>query len=307
VRSLPAWEIIERSSLPDYELFRITVSPEDSFTSNVRVGLDFKIGNGIPRYLSPQETYWVVVTAGLSDDIEQGIYTVDTGERLELLPEFSDPVAAALLLDMGTFTPDDSLFITHDNGNGIFTAYHLPEFEQAYTLPFDIGDENRLFVPFSDNALYFGVRDDGVYQTSTGERLFEISGRPVFSPDNTLVGTGDGLYRLPSGQQIETFSDGAWIEAFSRDTSLVVVVPDGVFELIGGGKRFDIVDDIGEMLFSVDSSLLYASRAGQIVSVYDTSTGEEVFTLQGFMLMLSPGERYLSINLEGSCHVYGIR
>ena len=304
--SLPEWEEIETMMLPDYEVFRKTPTVNDFFPGEaIRLGRSFKIGNGFPAYLSPQASYWVVVTGGLSDDIEQGIYDVNTGERLTLPAAFNDPFDAALLLEMGTFTANDEMFVTESLEGGTFVAYRMPSFEQAYTLPFDIGDGDRLFVQFSADGLYFGVPDDGIYDRSSGERLFEISGRAVFSPDSRWVATGEGLFALPDGQPGDQFDADPWGADFSADGGLVAVIPGGVFDLLAGGERFDLSSDVREVFFSADSTLLYGLSASDVM-IYDTASGEVSTTLSGSGMLLSSSERYIALNVDGSCQIYGV-
>lgn len=298
--ALPGWSRIEVAELPNYEVFRKTLQPYHHPADAVRIGYDFKIGNGVPSYLSPANTYWVVVTGGLTDTIAQGIHNVRTGQLLELPAEFDDPIDAALLLEMGVFTPDERIFLAEDVGTGTYTAYHVPSFEQAYTLAFDIGNQNRLYASFSENALYFGFPDDAIYETITGKRLFEISGNPVFAPDNTWVAAGGRLYGLPDGRLAQSFSNDARFVRFSNNGELVAITPEGIF------KRFDIANTAYEVFFSTDSSLLYVPAPELILSVYDTATGEQVAMWDGYGMTLSQSEQYLALNTDEACHIYGV-
>ena len=277
-----SWEAIDTATLPDFAIFIASDGER-------RTGSDFNTGNGIPRYLSGNDTYRVQVV--------EGIYEVSTGELLDLPEEFSNPA----LLESGVFSPDDSLFFTGGDGIEEYSVYDVPSFEFAYDMSFDAGHAGRLTLQFSPDSQYFAARDEGVYLAETGELLFEIAGYPVFSPDNMVVGTGDGLYRLPDGEQIITFSNDAFVQDFTSDGRLVAVIPGGVFDVATGEQPFAVEDVPAEIFFSMDDSLLYHSP-----DVYDVTTGEVVYTLPSRTYILSRDERYIGATVDGSCQVFAI-
>lgn len=199
--------------------------------------------------------------------VVDGMYRTDTGEKIDLPTPLQNPV----VLESGVFSPNDLIFFVYDDTRGLTTAYRTQSFEKAYELPVTIGRQGRLSVPFSADGLFFGVTGDAVYQAYTGERLLEVLGTPVF---------GD---------------------------KLVAVYPGGVFELFSGEKRFDVPQNVGEMRFSADSSLLYAGTNIPEILIYDVQTGEIVQSLNGNVLTISPQEHFLALtNVSNDCELYGI-
>jgi|GEM_PF-6192278 len=281
------WLTIDTTELPDFVLF-------GSYDGERRAGIDFKTGNGIPRYLSGGEAYHV--------QVDEGIYELSTGELILLPDDLSNPA----LLESGVFSPDDSLFFTGGEGLEEYLVYHVPSFELAYEMSFDAGHSGRLSIAFSPDSQYFAEQDEGVYLAETGELLFEIAGNPVFSPDSTVVGTGDGLYRLPDGEQIMAFEDGVLIQDFTLDSRLVAISPGGVFDLVTGEQNLDTGEDISEMFFSADDSLIYRRASVESAFVHNTATGAIMLPLPSGNIMLSKDERFIGLTIEDSCQVFGI-
>ena len=283
------WEIVDADTIPDFQYFLGRYSGY--------VWRDMTSGNGVPTYLSPGGNYWV--------HADEGIYKVSTGELIDLPDELNDPITLA----GSTFSPNDLMFFIGGDGLESYIAYTVPDFKRAYESTFDIGDGQNpsYYVEFSPNNLYFAARDEGVYQTIPGELLFDIVGEPRFSPDNVWVGTGDGLYLLPTGRLLQELSGNSWTMDFSENKELVAIWPDGVFDLFIGEKRFDVDEVVRDMSFNSDSSLLFASTIIPEFWIYDTATGEVLQKLLGAQPLLSENERFIALIVPNQgCSVYTI-
>ena len=279
------WDTIDFETVPDFEFFG----------GQLYVWRDVTSGNGIQTYLSSQKNYWVHPV--------EGIYNVNTGELVALPDELNNP----MMLYNGIFSPNDRMFFIGGDGLDTYVAYTVPDFERAYELTFDIGRPGYYYAEFSPNNLYFAARDEGVYQTISGEFLFDIVGEPRFSLDNVWVGTGDGLYLLPTGQLVQEFSGSSWVMDFSENNELLAVFPDGVFDLFIDDKRFDIDDVVREMSFNQDSTLLFASTIIPELWIYDTETSDVLQKLPGTQPLISANERFIALSVPNQgCSIYAI-
>lgn len=201
-----------------------------------------------------------------------------------------------------------------------------------WTLKFPLNSD--AMVSFSPDKRLFAVAGNGVYSVENGERLFRISGAiPVFSPDSQwLVVERDGLYNVERGERIlalendpfvvpQFSSDSRWLAdargvydvhtgeqqfemdiwnsaAFSPDSQSVVGA-DGGYALPSGEPLFELSG--ASVNFNVDGSLI----ASVDNHIYDTATGEAVFTTLG-LSTFSPAGNFLSVKADTYCLVYGL-
>jgi hypothetical protein len=126
---------------------------------------------------------------------------------------------------------------------------------------------------FSADARFIATTQ-GVFEVATGERLFALDtpARTVFDSTGAYLAVpGDGVYSVPSGEHILSFSNPqAAFAAFSPASTVVAVDNDGVYDLATGERRFRITR--GNPLFvQLDTQQYIATD----FFLYELATGTE--------------------------------
>ncbi|MFN8375453.1 MAG: hypothetical protein U0694_21575 [Anaerolineae bacterium] len=171
------------------------------------------------------------------------------------------------------FNADDTLILSQYHG--IYDAATGQQRIAADAL-FDLSPDNQ----------YVAIDRHGVYELSTGQMLFalplntgEFSFIPTFSPDGTKVVAYDGVYALPSGERVLSWTMENTHAFFSPDSRYVVLLGDGVYDLQTGERFFATAPEYDlyspQNTFTRDGSRLILKDDG----VYDMSSGDRLFQI----------------------------
>jgi WD40 repeat protein len=240
-----------------------------------------------------------------------GVYEVGTWDRVANIP-----------IPTGRFTPfspDSSLIATYDDVS-VIAVYAIPEGRRVFTQSgnsasfspsgefllvagdaggvYEMRDWQKVFefeqpygAEFSPDSAHVVVYSDGVYEVSTGRKIFSISGFARFSSDGSLLAAENGLYDVRRGERIYNI---VGLDTFSPDNELVAG-DNGIYSVATGQNLISLSSDYFD--FNSDGTLFGIPNA-----VYDTLTEDIVLEVEGYPDFTGP---YLVASSgELSCTVY---
>jgi len=232
---------------------------------------------------SPQGTY-----ISIDDD---GLYEIETGQRIA---EDNNPREWY----QDSFSPNEQWVFRNYGG-----LYRLPSYEQMWEV-----SESAYGLDYSSDGQYIAVDTLGILEVETGEMVIpNFTLGAAFTSDSSQVVLSDGIYNLPSGEKVVSFS-ATTIDLSSSEK--FVFSEAGVFDFVTG-ERIELVGNAYSVsTFDEDRYMLEGNR------IYDTNDWQLVTEVMPerltYPLVSEQGNLVTNLhsgrdtNTGASCLIYGV-
>lgn len=256
---------------------------------NVRTGeelapleLDHYFGGADVFAFSPDGLY---ITLGKWGEFELSMWNAKTGKQLWVkteddLREFYDKEKQEWVKVQGAplgvrynriFSPDGQILATTGEGS-VIRLWDARTGEELQTF---VGIETPWNIVFSpDSQLLAAVNELDflrLWDVKTGEQLGVLTNHSIAKNSAAIS---------PDGQRLAVGSVGGVVQLYETQSEKLLWESEPV---ISGSKLYQTYHEVKNINFSVDGQLLAVQRSG-LLSIYDTTTGEELNTIKAWVL-----------------------